>query len=143
MSNVGFDRPDSEAVFCISLATEYVSDGTQFDGIAKMRPGSVVVDLAAERGGNCELTKPGETVVDSNVAILGPANLPAEIPYHASQMYAKNIATFLLNMVDDGQLKLDLDDEIVRDTLVARDGKIANPRVAEALGIEVETPANE
>jgi NAD(P) transhydrogenase subunit alpha len=108
--------------------------------VRKMNPGSVVVDLAAERGGNCELTRPGETVVDSNVTILGPANLPAEIPYHASQMYAKNIATFLLNMVDEGQLKLDIEDEIVRDTLVAQDGKIANPRVAEALGIEIETP---
>jgi len=86
------------------------------------------------------LTKPGETVVDGGVSILGPANLPAEIPFHASQMYAKNIATFLLNMIDDGQLKLDLEDEIVRDTLVAHDGKIANARVAEALGIEIETP---
>jgi len=108
--------------------------------VRKMAPGSVVVDLAAERGGNCELTKPGETVVDGGVSILGPANLPAEIPFHASQMYAKNIATFLLNMIDDGQLKLDLEDEIVRDTLVAHDGKIANARVAEALGIEIETP---
>ncbi len=111
--------------------------------VRQMRPGSVVVDLAAERGGNCELTKPGETVVDGGVTILGPANLPAEIPYHASQMYAKNIATFLLNMVKDGQLDVNLEDEIVRDTLVCQDGKIANPRVAEILGIEIETPAAE
>lgn len=101
--------------------------------VRKMSPGSVVVDLAAERGGNCELTRPGETVVDSGVTILGPANLPAEIPYHASQMYAKNIATFLLNMVDGGQVKLDMDDEIIRETLVAQGGKIVHPRVAEAL----------
>ena len=111
--------------------------------IAQMKPGSVVVDLAAERGGNCELTKPGESVVDGGVTILGPANLPAEIPYHASQMYAKNIATFLLNMVKDGQLNLDMEDEITRDTLVTQDGKIANPRVAEILGIEIETPAKD
>ncbi|NLS92286.1 MAG: Re/Si-specific NAD(P)(+) transhydrogenase subunit alpha [Planctomycetaceae bacterium] len=109
--------------------------------VRQMKPGSVVVDLAAERGGNCELTKPGETVVDGGVTILGPANLPAEIPYHASQMYAKNIATFLLNMVKNGQLNLNLEDEIVRDTLVTRDGKIANPRVAEILGIAIEAPA--
>lgn len=109
--------------------------------VHKMNPGSVVVDLAAERGGNCELTKPGETTVDGGVTILGPANLPAEIPYHASQMYAKNIATFLLNMVKDGQLNLDMEDEITRDTLVTQDGKIANTRVAEILGIEIETPA--
>ncbi len=104
--------------------------------VQRMKPGSVVVDLAAERGGNCELTRPGETVVEGGVTILGPANLPAEIPFHASQMYAKNIATFLLNMVKDGQLNLDMEDEIIRETLVARDGKIANPRVASLLGIE-------
>lgn len=111
--------------------------------VQKMNPGSVVVDLAAERGGNCELTKPGETIVDGGVTILGPANLPAEIPYHASQMYAKNIATFLLNMVKDGQLNLDMEDEITRDTLVSQDGKIANARVAEILGIEIEAPAKD
>ena len=111
--------------------------------VHKMKPGSVVVDLAAERGGNCELTKPGETVIDGGVTILGPANLPAEIPYHASQMYAKNIATFLLNMVKDGQLNLDMEDEITRDTLVTQYGKIANPRVAEILGIEIESPAKD
>ncbi len=109
--------------------------------VRQMKPGSVVVDLAAERGGNCELTRPGETVVDGGVTILGPANLPAEIPYHASQMYAKNIATFLLNMVKNGQLNLNVEDEIVRETLVTRDGKIANPRVAEVLGIAIEAPA--
>lgn len=109
--------------------------------VRKMKPGSVVVDLAAERGGNCELTKPGETAVEEGVTILGPANLPSEIPYHASQMYAKNIATFLLNMVKDGQLNLDMEDEIVRETLVTQDGKIANARVAEILGIEIAPPA--
>lgn len=111
--------------------------------VHKMAPGSVVVDLAAERGGNCELTKPGETIVDRGVTILGPANLSAEIPFHASQMYAKNVATFLLNMVKDGQLNLDLEDEIIRDTLVTQDGKVANPRVAEILGIEIEPGAKD
>jgi NAD(P) transhydrogenase subunit alpha len=95
-----------------------------------MAPGSVIVDLAAERGGNCELTRPGETVVDGGVTILGPANLPAEVPYHASQMFAKNITTFLLHLFKDGQFHFDLDDEITRDTLVAKDGKIVNPKVA-------------
>jgi H+-translocating NAD(P) transhydrogenase subunit alpha len=87
-----------------------------------MAPGSVIVDLAAERGGNCELTKAGETVVHRGVTILGPLNLPAEVPYHASQLYAKNISTFLLSLVKDGQVKLDMEDEVIRDTLVARDG---------------------
>ena len=72
-----------------------------------MQPGSVIVDLAAERGGNCELTKPGETVVEHGVTILGPVNLPATVPFHASQMFAKNIVTFLLNMVKEGKLELE------------------------------------
>jgi len=104
--------------------------------VAGMAPGSVIVDAAAERGGNCELTRPGETVVENDVTILGPTNLPAEVPYHASQMFSKNITTFLLNLIKDGQMQLDLEDEIIRDTLVAREGKIVNPRVAELLGIE-------
>jgi len=101
-----------------------------------MMPGAVVVDLAAERGGNCELTKPGETVVTDGVTILGPANLASEVPYHASQMFAKNIQTFLFSMVKEGKLELDLEDEVVRETLVARGGKVVHPRVCEILGIE-------
>jgi NAD(P) transhydrogenase subunit alpha len=97
--------------------------------VACMAPGSVVVDLAAERGGNCELTRPGETVVSGGVTILGPANLPADIPNHASQMFAKNVATLLLYLVKDGQIRIDLDDEITRETLVTRDGRIVHPRV--------------
>ncbi len=104
--------------------------------VAGMPVGSVVVDLAAERGGNCELTQPGKTVTEGNVTILGPTNLPAEVPYHASQMYAKNITTFLLHLLSDGQLNLDLTDEITRDTLVARDGKVVHPRVCELLGLQ-------
>jgi NAD(P) transhydrogenase subunit alpha len=101
-----------------------------------MRSRSVIVDLAAERGGNCELTRPGETVMEHDVTIVGPTNLPATVPYHASQMYAKNISTFLLNMVKEGKLELDMEDEIVAETLVTRDGEIASPRIREAMGAQ-------
>ncbi len=111
--------------------------------VAGMSRGSVIVDLAAERGGNCELTTPGETVVENGVKILGPTNLPADVPYHASQMYAKNISTFLLHLVEDGQLKLDLEDEITRDTLITRNGSVVNPRVCELLGIEPPSSADQ
>ncbi len=101
---------------------------------ARMAPGSVIVDIAAERGGNCELTRPGETVEFNGVSILGPVNLPAAIPYHASQMYARNIATFLKYLVKDGKLNLDPEDEIVRETLVTHGGAIVHPRVKEMAG---------
>jgi NAD(P) transhydrogenase subunit alpha len=100
-----------------------------------MAPGSVIVDLAAERGGNCELTKAGETVIEQGVSILGPVNLPASVPHYASQMYARNIVTFLKNMVKNGQLNIDTNDEIVRETLLARDGDVVNPRVQALLGV--------
>ncbi|MFV1968054.1 MAG: Re/Si-specific NAD(P)(+) transhydrogenase subunit alpha [Pirellulaceae bacterium] len=101
-----------------------------------MKPGSVIVDLAAERGGNCELSEPDQRVEKQGVIMLGPTNLPAEIPYHASQMYSNNVTKFLLNMVQDGQLNLDLGDEIIRDTLITQDGEIVNARVREILGME-------
>jgi NAD(P) transhydrogenase subunit alpha len=101
--------------------------------VAGMSPGAVVVDLAAERGGNCELTQPGKSVVHNGVTICGPLNLPAEVPYHASQLYAKNISTFLLSLVREGKLQLDMEDEIVRETLVARDGQIVQPSVVALL----------
>ncbi len=101
-----------------------------------MAPGSVIVDLAAERGGNCDVTKAGETVVEQGVTVLGPVNVPATVPRHASEMYARNIATFLKNMIGkDGQLKIDLSDEITRETLIARDGEVVNPRVQALLGV--------
>jgi NAD(P) transhydrogenase subunit alpha len=103
-----------------------------------MHPGSVVVDLAAERGGNCELTKAGETVIDGGVKIVGPMNIPTTIPFHASQMYAKNIATFLLHLVDEGNLKIDTDDEITEGTLITQGGKVVNPRILEAMGASSE-----
>ena len=97
--------------------------------VAGMPGGSVIVDLAAEFGGNCELTSPGQTVVAHGVTILGPTNAPAEVAFHASQMFSKNISTFLLHLLNDGQLHLDMDDEIIRETLIARDGKVVHPRV--------------
>ncbi len=103
-----------------------------------MPPGSVIVDLAAERGGNCELTRPGETVIAGGVTILGPLNLPSEVPYHASQMYARNVAAFLKHLVKDGGLRVDLEDEITRETLVARGGAVVHPRVLELLGLPAQ-----
>ncbi len=100
-----------------------------------MSPGSVVIDLAAERGGNCDVTKPGENVVVDGVLVMGPTNLPAAIPYHASQMYAKNVTTFITNMVKDGEININMDDEIIADTLVTRGGDVVNPRIREMLGL--------
>ncbi len=99
--------------------------------VAGMTPGSVIVDLAAERGGNCELTRPDETIVEHGVTIVGTINLASTVPYHASQMYAKNLANFLLHMVKDGKLQLNMEDEITRSTLVTQGGEIVNPRVRE------------
>ena len=99
--------------------------------VASMAPGSVIVDLAGERGGNCELTRPGEIVVEHGVTIIGWFNLASTVPYHASQMYARNVTAFLLHLVKDGKLQFNLDDEIVRDTLLTRGGEVVNPRVRE------------
>jgi NAD(P) transhydrogenase subunit alpha len=103
--------------------------------VRQMASGSVVVDLAAERGGNCELTRPGESIQENGVTVVGPANLPATVPYHASLMYAKNVATFVLHMVTDGKVQVDDKDEIVRETLVTRGGQVVHPKVREALGL--------
>jgi len=100
-----------------------------------MQPGSVIVDLAAERGGNCELTQPGETVVEHGVTILGPVNLPATVPFHASQMFAKNITTLLHLLIKDGKLNIDMEDEVIRETVVTHGGEVGNPKVREALGL--------
>ena len=98
--------------------------------VAAMRPGSVIVDLAAERGGNCELTRPGQTVVEGGVTILGPLNLPSTVPVHASQMYARNISTFLLSMVKEGRLAPDANDQIVRETMIIDRGRVVHPQLA-------------
>ena len=97
--------------------------------VAAMRPRSVIVDLAAERGGNCELTRPGQTVVECGVTILGPLNLPSTIPVHASQMYARNISTFLLSMVKEGRLAPDANDQIVRETMIIDRGTVVHPQL--------------
>ncbi len=106
--------------------------------VEAMAPGSVVVDLAAERGGNCDLTRPDEVVVHQGVKIVGPSNPPALVPYHASQMYSKNITTFLAHLLGkDGaaqaQLPIDPADEITRETLLTRGGDVVHPRVRELL----------
>src|SRR6202050_5249281 len=96
--------------------------------VKSMAPGSVIVDLAAERGGNCEITEAGKTVVKHGVTIIGAVNLAAALPYHASMMYARNMTAFLTHLVKEQKLNLNLEDEIVRDTLLTRDGEIANAR---------------
>lgn len=98
-----------------------------------MPRGSVIIDLAAERGGNCELTRTDDVVVENGVTILGPTNLPSQVPAHASQMYAKNISNFLRLIVRDGALTVDQQDEVVRDTLAAYKGEVASPRIRELL----------
>lgn len=103
--------------------------------VTGMAHGSVIVDLAAERGGNCELTKPGHTIVAHGVTIHGPENLASTVPYHASQMYAKNVATFLLHLVKKGEAQLDMNDEITKETMMTRNGEVIQPRIREALGL--------
>jgi H+-translocating NAD(P) transhydrogenase subunit alpha len=106
------------------------------DGVRRMARGSVIVDLAAERGGNCELTKADETVVTENgVTIFGPTNLPSEIPQHASQMYAQNVVTLLKLLTKNGQIDVNLNDEVIRETLAAKDGQVQLPRLREMLGL--------
>jgi NAD(P) transhydrogenase subunit alpha len=101
------------------------------DMVKGMAPGSVIVDLAAERGGNCELTRPGEEIVVHGVTIIGWFNLASSVPYHASQMYSRNVSAFLLHMVKDGKLRLDTSDEIIRETLLTQGGEVVNKRVRE------------
>jgi len=108
--------------------------------VTGMRPGSIIVDLAAERGGNCELTQADKTVVESEVTIMGPVNLPATIPYHASEMYSKNISTMLLSLIKEGSIEIDYDDEIVKDTLVTDEGQVVQPRIRELLELEPLNP---
>ena len=99
------------------------------DMVKGMAPGSVIVDLASERGGNCELTRTGETVKEHGVIIIGAINLASSVPYHASQMYARNLTTFLLYMVKEGKLQLNTQDEIIRETMITNGGEVVNARV--------------
>ncbi|MDQ7037670.1 MAG: Re/Si-specific NAD(P)(+) transhydrogenase subunit alpha [Aquificota bacterium] len=103
------------------------------DMVREMRPGSVIVDLAAERGGNCELTQPGRTVDRYGVRIVGAVNLPSEVPYDASVMYSRNITNFLKLIVKDGGLNINTEDEIVRETLLLREGELVSERIKEFL----------
>jgi NAD(P) transhydrogenase subunit alpha len=96
-----------------------------------MAPGSVIFDLASERGGNCELTKTGQTVIDHGVRIIGRINLASGVPYHASQMYARNVTAFIVHLLKDGKLRTDRDDEIIRETLLTSGGEVFNDRVRE------------
>ncbi|MBV8897518.1 MAG: Re/Si-specific NAD(P)(+) transhydrogenase subunit alpha [Acidobacteriaceae bacterium] len=98
-----------------------------------MCPGSVLVDIAAERGGNCELTRPGETFVHHGITVAGPVNLPSMVPYHASQMLSANISSFLKLLITGGTININLADEIIRETLVSHEGKIAHARVSELI----------
>jgi H+-translocating NAD(P) transhydrogenase subunit alpha len=105
------------------------------DAVSQMRPGSVVVDLAAERGGNCELTRPGETVHHNGVTIVGTENLAATVPLHASQVYSNNVVNLLGVLIDkQGTLKLDVADEIVKAVLVCHEGKVVSEMVAKSIG---------
>ncbi len=99
--------------------------------VEAMKPGSVVVDLAAEQGGNCELTKPGEEIEHGGVKIIGPVNLPSTLSIHASQMYAKNISTIVDYIVKDGKVSLDFDDEIIKSACITHEGKVINERLME------------
>lgn len=99
--------------------------------VAGMASGSVLVDLAAERGGNCELTRAGETIVEHGVTLIGWFNLASTVPYHASEMYARNLTAFLLHLVKDGKLQLDTSDEIIRETLLTHGGQVVNGRLRE------------
>ncbi|MGI8981209.1 MAG: Re/Si-specific NAD(P)(+) transhydrogenase subunit alpha [Pirellulaceae bacterium] len=104
------------------------------DAVAGMHVGSVIVDLAADRGGNCALTKADERVVAHGVTILGPTNLASDAPTHASQLFSGNVTALLQHIVKNGQLELNRDDEIIRETMAAQDGQISHPRIREALG---------
>jgi H+-translocating NAD(P) transhydrogenase subunit alpha len=100
-----------------------------------MAPGSVILDLAAERGGNCELTRPGEKTVAHGVTIIGPVNLAGGAPFHSSQVYARTLTSFLQNLVKDGKVRPPESDDIIRDTLLTQGGEVVNARVREMLGL--------
>jgi NAD(P) transhydrogenase subunit alpha len=132
---------DSDIVICTALIPGQKAPVlVTADMVRRMRPGSVIVDLAAERGGNCEGSRPDETVTVDGVTILGPTNLPADVPFHTSQLYSKNVVTFLAHLVKAGLPDVPADDEICRDTLVARGGRLVHPRIRERAGLPPEAP---
>ncbi len=127
---------DSDVVVCTALIPgQKAPTLVTREMVSLMKPGSVIVDMAAERGGNCEATTCGETTIVDGVTILGPTNLPTEVATHTSQLYARNIATFLTHLVKLGLPDVALDDEICRDTLVARGGQLVHPKVRERAGL--------
>ena len=109
--------------------------------LATMRPGSVIVDIAAEQGGNCEVTRAGETLAHQGVSVIGSLNLASAVPHPASQMYGKNLSNFLALLVKNGTLSVNTEDEILRETLVTRDGEVVHSRVREALGLPAPVTA--
>ena len=114
------------------------------DAVHGMGHGSVIVDLAAERGGNCAETEADQTIVVDGVTIMGPTNLPSEIPYHASQMFGNNVTNLLLHLIsEEGDIELDLEDDIVAGCLISKEGEIVNQRIGDLLGVAVEAPPQE
>lgn len=109
------------------------------DVVEGMKPGAVVVDMAADSGGNCAYSKPGEEVVVNGVTILGPSNLPASVGSTTSQLFAQNLVALLGLIVEDGALSIDLEDEILAGAVVTKDGAVVHPRIQEALGAKQET----
>ena len=134
---------DSDAVICTALIPGQKAPVlVTREMVQRMKPGSVIVDMAAERGGNCEGSAADQTVVLDGVTILGPTNLPAEVPIHTSQLYAKNVVTFLQHLLKAGLPNVAADDEICRDTLVATGGQLVHPKVRERAGLPpLEAPA--
>jgi NAD(P) transhydrogenase subunit alpha len=121
----------TRTLFVVVIARSFSNSSA----LSECGPGSVIIDLAAERGGNCELTRADQVVRAGEVTVLGPTNVASALPYHASQMYAKNVTTFLLSMVKKGELTINTDDEVVRETLVTRNGEIVHPRVRQGHGL--------
>jgi H+-translocating NAD(P) transhydrogenase subunit alpha len=133
---------DSDVVVCTALIPGQKAPVlVTREMVARMRPGSVIVDMAAERGGNCEGSAPDETVILDGVTILGPTNLPAEAPVHTSQLFSKNVVTFLLHLVKEGLPDVKAGDEICRDTLVCRGGDVVHPKIRERAGLPPLEPA--
>ncbi|MGI9178627.1 MAG: Re/Si-specific NAD(P)(+) transhydrogenase subunit alpha [Pirellulales bacterium] len=134
---------DSDIVVCTALIPGQKAPVlVTAEMVARMRPGSVIVDMAAERGGNCEGSLADQTVVVGGVTILGPTNLPADVAFHTSQLYSKNVVTFLAHLVKSGLPNVSLDDEICRDTLVTKGGDIIHPKIRERAGLPpLEQPA--
>ncbi|NIP29626.1 MAG: Re/Si-specific NAD(P)(+) transhydrogenase subunit alpha [Candidatus Dadabacteria bacterium] len=105
------------------------------DMVDAMKPGSVIVDIACAQGGNCELTETGKVIIRNGITITGPLNIPSSVPYHSSKMYSKNIINLLLLMVEEGKLNLNVDDQIIRDSIVTMNGQIVNKQVREIFGL--------